>query len=53
MPWAKGIGVMRIFLILAAVLLILGAGLYAFNIYYWTHVSAHGPDSLSATEQPA
>lgn len=30
---------MRIFLISAAILLILAAGLYAFNIYYGTHVS--------------
>jgi hypothetical protein len=35
----KGYGAMRIFMVLAALLLALGIGIVAFSGYYWTHVS--------------
>ena len=42
---------MRIFLILAALFLLLAAGLIAFDDYYWTHVSACEPLGSSAIVQ--
>jgi hypothetical protein len=44
---------MRIFLILAALFLLLAVGLVAFDAYYWTHVSARAPDGPSTTAQLA
>jgi hypothetical protein len=44
---------MRIFLILVGLYLLLAPGFVASDVYYWTHVSARGPDSPSATAQTA
>jgi hypothetical protein len=44
---------MRIFLISVGLFLLLAAGLVAFDVYYWTHVSARGPNSPSAIAQTA
>jgi hypothetical protein len=42
---------MRIFMILGALFLLLTISIVAFDAYYWTHVSARGPDSPSANAQ--